>query len=252
MSEGRRIHERAVRYSVDGVEHEGFFALPEGATRENPAPGILVIHYWLGVTSETKSKVSALAREGYAAFAVDVFGIPSHPKSREEAGAQIGLYKQDRALFRTKLNAGLDLLAGMEGVDASRLAATGYCFGGTGAIELARSGAAVKGVAIKGVVSFHGGLDSPDPSAGKNIHCKVLAFHGADDPFVPAADLAAFENEMREHKVDWQLVKFGGVVHSFTNPEAGNDPSKGTAYDARADRRSWQGMKDFFFEIFKQ
>jgi len=251
MSGARKVHERAIRYSVEGVEHEGFFALPEGATREAPVPGILVIHYWLGVTPETRSKASALAREGYAAFAVDVYGIPYHPKNREEAGAIIARYKQDRALFRKKLNAGLELLAGLEGVDAAKLSATGYCFGGTGAIELARSGAAVKGVAIKGVVSFHGGLDSPDPAAGRNIRCKVLAFHGADDPFVPAADLAAFENEMREHKVDWQLVKFGGVVHSFTNPEAGDDPSKGMAYDARADRRSWQGMKEFFVEIFQ-
>jgi dienelactone hydrolase len=240
------IQERTLSYSVDGVAHEGFLALPESASPEHPVPGILVIHYWLGVTSETKSKVSALAKEGYAAFAVDVYGAPFHPKNREEAGALIGHYKQDRALFRRKLNAGLAILSALPEVDSKNLAASGYCFGGTGAVELARSGAPVKGV-----VSFHGGLDSPDPSMGKNIHCKVIAFHGADDPFVSASDLSAFESEMREHQVDWQLVKFGGVVHGFTNPEAGNDPSKGLAYDARADRRSWQGMKAFFEEIFK-
>ncbi len=240
------IQERAISYSVDGVLHEGFLALPSDASALKPVPGILVIHYWFGVTSETKSKVSALAREGYAAFAVDVYGTPFHPKNQEEAGAIIARYKQDRVLFRKKLNEGLAILSALPEVDSKNLAASGYCFGGTGAIELARSGAP-----IKGAVSFHGGLDSPEPSIGKNIRCKVIAFHGADDPFVSASDLDAFEQEMREHQVDWQLVKFGGVVHGFTNPEAGNDPSRGLAYDARADQRSWQGMKAFFKEIFK-
>ena len=237
--------ERAVSYLIDGIPHEGFLALPAGASAIHPVPGILVIHYWLGVTSETKSKVSALAKEGYAAFAVDVYGTPFHPKNREEAGKLIAHYKHDRALFRQKLNEGLAILSALPEVDSKNLAASGYCFGGTGAMELARSGAQVKGV-----VSFHGGLDSPDASMGKNIRCKVIAFHGADDPFVSASDLDAFEQEMRDHHIDWQLVKFGGVVHGFTNPEAGHDPSKGLAYDAQADRRSWQGMTAFFKEIF--
>ena len=140
--------------------------------------------------------------------------------------------------------AGFDELARQTNVDAGRIAAIGYCFGGTTAIELARAGADV--VAI---VSFHGGLDSPTPADGKNIKGKVLALHGADDPFVPAADLAAFEQEMRSNGVDWQLVKYGGAVHSFTNPAAGNDNSKGNAYNASADKRSWKAMEDFFAEV---
>ena len=121
------------------------------------------------------------------------------------------------------------------------MAAIGYCFGGTGVIELARSGAN-----IAGVVSFHGGLDSPVPADGGNIKCKVLACHGADDPFVKPEDLAAFEKEMRDHQVDWQLIKYGGAVHSFTQKMAGDDPSKGAAYNAQADERSWTHMLDFF------
>jgi dienelactone hydrolase len=112
-------------------------------------------------------------------------------------------------------------------------------------IELALSGADVKGV-----VSFHGGLDAPNPADAKNIKCKVLALAGADDPFQKKSDLTAFENEMRDAKVDWQITFYGGAVHAFTQPMAGNDNSRGAAYNEKADKRSWQAMKDFFAEIF--
>ena len=101
------------------------------------------------------------------------------------------------------------------------------------------------------MVSFHGGLDSPHPEDGRKIKCKVLALQGADDPFVPAKDLAAFEDEMRQAKVDWQLVKYGGAVHSYTERDAGDDPTRGAAYNEKADRRSWEAMKEFFVELFK-
>src|SRR5205085_720820 len=139
-----------------------------------------------------------------------------------------GKYKSDRELLRRRANAGLAVLKKHELTDTKHVAAIGYCFGGTTVIELARSGADVAGV-----VSFHGALDSPKPEDGKNIHCKVLALHGADDPFVPAKDVAAFEDEMRSAKVDWQLVKFGGGVHGFTDWNAGNDNSKGMAYNEK-------------------
>jgi dienelactone hydrolase len=143
------------------------------------------------------------------------------------------------------VRAGLDALLKNKFTDPKHVAAIGYCFGGTTVIELARSGAD-----IAGVVSFHGALDSPNPGDGKNIKCKVLALHGADDPFVPAKDVAAFEDELRSGKVDWQLVKYGGAVHSFTDWSAGTDNSTGAAYNERADRRSWEAMKKFFGEIF--
>ena len=143
------------------------------------------------------------------------------------------------------MKAALDYLRTQKSVDPKRIAVMGYCFGGMAALELGRSGAE-----IAGVLSFHGSLDSPTPADGKNIKAKVLVLHGADDPHVAAGDLAAFEDEMRQGHVDWQLVKYGNAVHSFTNRAAGDDNSKGVAYNEKADRRSWQAMKDFFSEIF--
>jgi dienelactone hydrolase len=130
--------------------------------------------------------------------------------------------------------------------DTKRVAAIGYCFGGTTVLEIARSGADIAGVA-----SFHGALDTPNPGDAKNIKCKVLALHGGDDPYVPRKDVEAFEDEMRVGGVDWQLNVYSGAVHAFTNPEAGDDNSKGAAYNAKADRRSWDAMKLFFVEIFQ-
>jgi dienelactone hydrolase len=129
-------------------------------------------------------------------------------------------------------------------VDKRKLAVIGYCFGGTAAIELARAGAEAKAF-----VSFHGGLDAPKPQDALRIKGRILALHGADDPFVPAADLAAFEEEMRTAKVDWQLIKYGGAVHSFTEKAAGNDNKKGAAYNEAADRRSWEAMLSLFREV---
>jgi dienelactone hydrolase len=154
--------------------------------------------------------------------------------------------KHDRALLRARVRAGLDVLRNHEFTDVLRVAAIGYCFGGTTVLELARSGAD-----IGGVVSFHGGLGTPKPEDARNTKAKVLALHGADDPYVPPKEVAEFEDEMRQGKVDWQLVAYGGAVHSFTDSNAGNDNSKGSAYNERADRRSWEAMKQFFSELFK-
>jgi dienelactone hydrolase len=200
----------------------------------------------MGLTDYEKRRAEQLAQLGYVAFCADVYGKGIRPKDRQEAGVEATKYKADRALLRARVNAALDELKRNALADPKRIAAIGYCFGGTAVIELARSGAEVAGI-----VSFHGGLDSPAPADGKNIKCKVLACHGADDPFVPAKELAAFEDEMRAANVDWQLIQYGGAVHSFTQPMAGNDNSKGAAYNEKADQRSWQAMKDFFAEIFK-
>src|SRR5690606_889357 len=127
-------------------------------------------------------------------------------------------YKTDRQLFRQRLNLGLEQLKQLTGVDADKLAAIGYCFGGTGVLELARSGAKVQGVA-----SFHGGLDSPTPADGQNIQSKILVLHGADDPFVPAADIQAMLKEFNDAGVDWQMIDYSQAVHSFTQPSAGSD-----------------------------
>ncbi len=210
-------------------------------------PGVLVVHDWTGVGPFVKKRAEELARMGYVAFAADIYGKGVRPKNPKEAAAAAAIYKGDRKLLRQRVKAGLDTLRGWPGVDPARIAAIGYCFGGTAVLELARSGADVQGV-----VTFHGGLDSPHPEDAKNIRAKVLALHGADDPFVPPEQVKAFEDEMRAGNVDWQLVKYAKAVHSFTNPDAGNDNSKGAAYNADADRRSWQAMKSFFKEIFRE
>jgi dienelactone hydrolase len=209
-------------------------------------PGVLIVHQWKGLTDYELRRADMLAKLGYSVFAADIYGKRIRPKSPQEAAAEAGKYKKDRALLRRRAQAGLEALRKHELTDPKRTAAIGYCFGGTAVIELARSGAD-----IGGVVSFHGGLDSPSPEDGKKIRCKVLALHGADDPHVSAKDLAAFEDEMRQAKADWQLVKYGGAVHSFTDWNAGNDPARGAAYNERADRQSWDDMRQFFAEIFK-
>lgn len=148
--------------------------------------------------------------------------------------------------MRSRANAGLEILKKHRLADAKHTAAIGYCFGGGTALELARSGAD-----LSGAVSFHGNLDTPNPDDARNIKGKVLVLHGGDDPFVPSNQVVAFQDEMRKAGVDWHMITYGGAVHSFTNPEAGSDNSKGAAYNEKADKRSWEAMRQFFIELFK-
>jgi dienelactone hydrolase len=244
LAAGAQIHTETIEYRDGDTVLEGYLAY-DGSVK-GKRPGVLIVHQWKGLTDYEKKRAELLAKLGYNAFALDIYGKGIRPKSSQEAGAQAGKYKNDRALLRARAQAGLAVLQKHELTDPKRVAAIGYCFGGTTVIELARSGAD-----IAGVVSFHGGLDSPHPEDGRNIKCKVLALQGADDPFVPAKDLAAFEDEMRQAKVDWQLVKYGGAVHSYTEKEAGDDSTRGAAYNEKADRRSWEAMKEFFAELFR-
>ena len=237
------IKTETIEYKDGDVALQGYLACDTALTGKRPA--VLVVHQWMGLSDYEMKRCEMLAKLGYVAFAVDVYGKGVRPQSVPEAAAQAGKYKNDRALLRQRVNAGLKWLRQQERVDAKRLAAIGYCFGGTSVIELARSGAEVTAV-----VSFHGGLDSPAPADGKNIKCRVLALHGADDPFVSEKDLAAFESEMREAGVDWQLLKYGGAVHSFTDWKA-TGAIKGAQYNERADHRSWQDMLQLFNEVLK-
>ncbi|MFM9168360.1 MAG: dienelactone hydrolase family protein [Verrucomicrobiota bacterium] len=231
------VIERPLEYKAGGVLCEGWHAYDDAATSRRP--GVLIIHQWTGVSDHEKDAARKLASLGYNVLVADIYGKGVRPQP-PAAGKEAGRYKADRALLRARANAALDVLASDTRTDASKLAATGYCFGGTSVIELARSGAPVKGV-----VSFHGGLDSPTPADGRRILGKVLALHGADDPFVPAKDVAAFEAEMKASEVDYKLVRYPGAVHSFTHKAAGNDNSKGAAYNAEADRDSWFQMEQF-------
>lgn len=233
-----------VEYQDGDQTCEGFLAWDDAA--KGKQPGVVVVHEWMGLGDYAKERATKLAGLGYVAFAADIYGKGIRAKDAREAGQLAGKYKGDLPLLRSRTRAAFDTLAKNPRVDPAKIFAIGYCFGGTAALELARSGAP-----LAGVVSFHGGLATKDPSDAKNVRCRVLALHGAADPYVPPAEVAAFQKEMDDAKVDWQLVFYSGAVHAFTNPGAGNDPSKGAAYDAKADRRSWEAMKAFFAETTK-
>lgn len=237
------ITETVIEYSSGAATCEGLHVVDTAKTGK--LPSVLIIHQWTGLSENEKMRARMLAELGYNVFAADIYGKGVRPQP-PAAGKEAGKYKTDRALYRARMLSALEVLRQQSQTDAAQIAAIGYCFGGTGVIELARSGAM-----LKGVVSFHGGLDSPTPADGKNIKGKVLALHGADDPFVPAKDIAAFEQEMKDAKVSYKLVQYPGAVHAFTQKAAGNDNSKGAAYNEAADKASWEEMKAFFGRIFK-
>jgi len=239
------IKTETVEYRQGDTRLLGYLAYPENI--DNPRPGVLVVPEWRGLNDYAKRRAEQLAELGYVALAADIYGEGKVAADNQEAGKLATKFKQDRPLLRARAQAGLDTLKAQSQVAEDQVAAIGYCFGGTTVLELARSGADVEGV-----VSFHGGLDTPDPTDAKNIQGRVLVLHGADDPYVPPEEVAAFKEEMRQAGVDWQFVAYGNTVHSFTNPAAGSDNSSGVAYNETADRRSWLAMQRFFDEIFAQ
>lgn len=237
------IHTVTVEYKDGSAVLEGYLAYDDSIRGKRP--GILVIHEWTGVGDYVMHRVKQLAETGYVAFAADIYGKGIRPKNREEAARQSGIYRSDRALLRSRAKAGLDILRKHPLVETSSTAVIGYCFGGGAALELARSGAD-----IKGAVSFHGNLDTPNPEDARNIKGKILVLHGADDPGITLDQVGTFQKEMRDAGVDWYMSTYGNAVHSFTNPASGDDPSKGAAYNREADMRSWREMISFFDEIF--
>ncbi len=240
------VRTETIVYRQDSQELRGYLAYDDSVKGARPA--VLIIHEWWGLNDYIKMRAKQLAGLGYLAFAADMYGNGFSTKDPKEAGAMAGkLRTGDRILLRKRANAGLNELMNNPMTDKNRVAAIGYCFGGTTVLELARSGAD-----IAGVVSFHGTLDTPDPADARNIKAHVLVLNGADDPNVPASQISAFQDEMRKAGVDWQMISYGGAVHSFTNPASGSDPSKGVAYNELADKRSWEHMKLFFTEIFKK
>lgn len=238
------IKAEPVEYSKNGVTMEGFYAYDDA--NKGPMPGIVIVPDWMGVGSFAQEKAKELAHDGYAAFVVDVYGKGVRPKNTDEAGALAHKYLGDRPLLRERVRAGYDKLISMKEVQPSKIAVMGYCFGGATALELARSGAP-----LIGTVSFHGILSNPTPMDAKNIKGKVLILHGADDPSVPPNQVDAFKKEMNDAGIAFEFVAYPGAVHAFTNPAAGNDNSKGVAYNKEADKNSWSRFKAFLKEIFK-
>ncbi len=240
---GARIVTKTIDYTQNGVTFEGYLAYDDAS--QAPRPGVLIFHQWMGLTDYEKMRAEKLAKLGYVAFAADVYGKGVRPTDTSEAQTQTKKFYADRAMWRQRGQAALAELLRHPQVDPAHVAAIGYCFGGGSALELARSGAD-----LVGVVTFHGTLSTPTPEDAKNIKAKVLICHGADDPYVPLKDVHACIEEMKNAGVDYEVALYGGAVHAFTQPGAGDDPSQGAAYNAEADHRSWQLLQDFFAEIF--
>lgn len=227
---------KKLEYKQGDTVLEGFLAYDDSKT--GPRPGVMIVHDWDGLNGYEETRAKMLAELGYVAFAVDIYGKNSRPKSQQENGQMAGKFRSDIALFRARLQAGLDELKKQTQVDAKKTAAIGYCFGGGGVLELARSGAEVTGV-----VSFHGSLTTPQPAKEGGVKAKVMTIHAAQDPAVPQEQFVGYLNEMRDAKIDHQTVVYNLNVHAFTVIGGGQ-------YNADADRRSWTAMKDFFKEIF--
>lgn len=236
------IKETLLDYVEEATTFEGFFAAPDDAAGE--VPGVLVCHAWSGRSEFEDQQARDLAALGYAALACDVYGKGVRGTSREENAALLGTMRDNRPLLLRRLLAGVDCLKQQAGVDAHRIAAIGFCFGGLCVLDIARSGAD-----LAGVVSFHGLLDAPPEKTSTNIRARVLALHGWDDPMATPEDVNTFSREMADRKADWQLHAYGNTVHAFTNPQA-NDPDHGTVYSPLAARRSWRAMQNFLEEIF--
>ena len=236
------IKEQLVSYQDGDTICEGFFCYDP--SRAGPLPAVLISHDWSGRGEFTARKARRLAWHGYAAFALDMYGGGKQGKSTEENQALMTPLASNRAALAKRITAALTAVRGLPQVDSKRVAAMGFCFGGLCVLDLARSGADVRGVA-----SFHG-LLTPSSLPTKPIKAKVLAMHGFDDPMAPPEAVLAFGKEFTAAGADWQLHAYGKTVHAFTNPDA-NDPSFGTVYNAAADRRSWHAMLNFFEEVLR-
>ena len=235
------MNERLVRYEDGGVDLEGL--LVHAGYQAGERPGVLIAHAWGGRGELEEDSARRLAELGYVAFALDMYGRGIRGSSREENAGLIAPFLADRRMLQQRIQSAVNALREQAEVDSGRIAAIGYCFGGLCVLDLARSGADVRGV-----VSIHGLFTPPDPVPGRPISARVLALHGHDDPMVPVDAVNALEAELTAAGADWQIHVYGGAMHAFTNPRA-NDPEFGTVYNETADRRSWAAMTAFLAEV---
>ncbi len=237
------VETRTIEYEHDGVTLEGYLAW-DGST-DQTRPGVLIIHEWWGHDDYAQRRAREIAELGYAAFALDMYGQGVRTDDAQRAQQLSAPFQEDHTLMRSRARAGLDVFAEQDIVDPDHIAAMGYCFGGTVALQLVYDRAL-----IQGAVSFHGSLPAPAPGEAERIDAPILVLHGAEDPLVPDMQVARFKNAMDDGGVDWQFISYGHAVHSFTNPAADGYGIDGAAYHETSDRRSWQHMKLFFEEIF--
>ncbi len=232
---------KPITYQDGNQKLNGFVISPSKSLANQP--GILILPAWMGIDEHAKEVAQNLANLGYYAFIADIYGEGNYPTNSKEAGQQAGFYKNNVADYHRRIQLALDQLV-KNGANKDNIVVIGYCFGGSGAIEVARAG-----MNVKGVVSFHGGLVKASDRITTEIKAKVLVLHGADDPFVPEKEVLAFQQEMKESKADWQMIYYSGAVHSFTNKKAGNDNSRGAAYNESADKRSFEHFLSFLKEV---
>ena len=232
---------KPVSYLDDKIKLNGFAISPKKSLNDNP--GILILPAWRGINKLAKDTAVKLSAMGYVAFIADIYGEGNYPKDNAEAGEIAGYYKKNYGEYQRRIMIAIDQLV-QNGANPTKIVVIGYCFGGTGAIEAARGQ-----LPVVGVVSFHGGLGKEANRITENMTAKILVCHGADDPYVPQEEILNFQNEMRNAKADWQMIYYPNAVHSFTNPESGNDNSKGAAYNQSAAERSWEHFKIFLKEI---
>ncbi len=230
-----KIVTQRVDYRDGDTVLEGYLAYDDAIAGKRPA--VMIVHDWDGLNGYEETRARQLAELGFVGFAVDIYGKGVRPKTMAENGAQAGKYRGDIPLYRSRLAAALTQLKAFAQTDASKTAAIGYCFGGTGVLEVARAG-----MAVNGVVSFHGGLGAAQKAKEGEVKTKVMVVHAAQDPSVPLAQFNEFLLEMKDAKVDYQTLVYNLNVHPFTAP--------GPSYNADADRRSWAAMRTFFAEIF--
>lgn len=233
-----------ILYKDGDKEFEGHFV--RDPARGGKLPTVFIAHAWAGPSDFERNVAQKLARLGYGAFVADLYGKGIRGRSVEENARLMQPFMEDRSLLRRRMQVSLDAIRGHEAVDSSRMAAIGYCFGGSCVLDLARSGARVAGV-----VSFHGLLTPPGLADNpKQVSARILVLHGYEDPLAPPDHVTTFAREMTDAGADWQIHMYGHIYHAFTNPEVNDPKGLGAAYDAKADRRSWQAMENFLVEIF--
>ena len=236
------IQTRVIEYSQDGETFEGYLAWDDNVA--GPRPGVVVSHAWGGAGEFEQERARDLAGLGYAGFALDLYGKGIRGSNPEENAKLMQPFLGDRPLLQSRMHRAVEVIREQEEVDASKVAAMGYCFGGLCVLDLARTGADVLGVA-----SFHGIFAPPGNTSGTQISAKVLALHGWSDPLAPPDQVVALAEELTDAGADWQIHGFGNTLHAFTNPQA-KDPENGFQYSASATQRSWKMLEDFLAEIF--
>jgi dienelactone hydrolase len=232
---------KPVGYTDAAQKLNGVAAIPSKSLKNKP--GILILPAWKGIDNHARESATALAALGYYAFVADIYGEGNYPANTEEAGKRSGYYKKHYDQYQHRIQLALDQLV-KSGANPDKIVVIGYCFGGTGALE------AVRGqLAVKGAVSFHGGLGRDTARPITPFTAKVLVCHGADDPFVPEQDIVELRKEFKAAYADWQMVYYADAVHSFTDPDAGNNLKSGAAYNDNAAKRSWQHLLVFLKEV---